>query len=80
MLSCLQCRLFSTIVLVSIKVAQQSVHLTCGSLRGLQAFFWLRVFPTSQATTTPAHKQVTQTVGCFLQNEDKTTFINIFSE
>ena len=42
--------------------AQQSVHLTCGSLRVLQAFFWLRAFSTSQALSTPAHKQVMQTV------------------
>jgi DNA-directed RNA polymerase subunit RPC12/RpoP len=39
------------------------VHLTCGILRDLQAFFWLRVFPAPQALSTPAHTQVTQTVG-----------------
>ena len=38
------------------------MHLTCGSLRDLQAFFWLRVFPTSQALSTPTHTQVTQAV------------------
>ena len=27
------------------KAPQQSVHLTCGILRDLGAFFWLRVFP-----------------------------------
>ena len=30
--------------LKSRKRTQQSVHLTCGILRGLQAFFWLRAF------------------------------------
>jgi hypothetical protein len=39
------------------------VHLTCGILRLFRVFFWLRVFPTSQALSTPAHTQVTQTVG-----------------
>jgi hypothetical protein len=43
--------------------AQQSVHPTCGSLRDLQAFFWLWVFSTSQTLSTPAHTRVTQTVG-----------------
>ena len=38
------------------------MHLTCGSLRHFQAFFWLRVFPASQAVSTLAHTQVTQTV------------------
>ena len=42
--------------------AQQSVHPTSGILRGLQAFFWLRVFSTSQAFFSPAHLRVTQTV------------------
>ena len=49
--------------LAQINVAQHRVHLTCGSLRGLGAFFWLRVFSTSQSLSTPAHTQVTQTVG-----------------
>ena len=44
------------------RAAQQSVHLTCGSLRDLRAFFWLRAFSCSQAFSQPAHKQVTQTV------------------
>ena len=35
---------------------------TGGSLRILQAFFWLRVFSTSQAESTPAHPPLTQTV------------------
>jgi len=39
---------FSAMSLAFIKVAQQSVHPTLGSLRDLQAFFWLRVFSTSQ--------------------------------
>jgi len=43
--------------------AQQSVQLTCGSLRGLEAFFWLWVFSTSQTLSTPAHTPLTQTVG-----------------
>jgi hypothetical protein len=38
------------------------MYLTCGSLRGLQAFFWLRVFSTSQTLSTPAHMQITQIV------------------
>ena len=45
------------------KACQQSVQLTCGSLRDLQAFFWLRVFSTSHAESTPAHPPLTQTVG-----------------
>jgi len=39
------------------------VHPTCGILRDLQAFFWLRVFSTSQAFSQSAHTRVTQTVG-----------------
>ena len=38
------------------------MHPTCGSLRDLQAFFWLWDFPTSQILSTPAHTRVTQTV------------------
>ena len=56
---------------------QQSVHLTCGSLRGLQAFFWLRAFSCSQTESTPAHKQVTQTVGWLVMeipNQYKNSF------
>ena len=45
------------------KASQQSVHLTCGILRHFQAFFSLRVFSCSQTESTPAHTQVTQTVG-----------------
>jgi len=48
---------------VLLKASQQSVHPTCGILRDLQAFFWLQVFSTSQALSTPAHTRVTQTVG-----------------
>jgi hypothetical protein len=43
--------------------SQQSVHLTCGILRHFQAFFYLRVFFCSRTESTPAHTQVTQTVG-----------------
>ena len=39
------------------------MHPTCGILRDLGAFFWLRVFPTSQTLSTPTHTRVTQTVG-----------------
>jgi len=45
------------------KSAQQSVHWTLGILRDFQAFFWLRVFSTSQTLSTPAPVPVTQTVG-----------------
>ena len=45
------------------KASQQSVHPTCGILRHFQAFFWLWVFSTSQALSTPAHTRVTQAVG-----------------
>jgi hypothetical protein len=38
------------------------VQRTVGILRDLQAFFWLRAFSTSQALSTPAHTQVTQTL------------------
>jgi len=48
--------------LAQIGFAQQSVHPTCGILRDLQAFFWLRAFSTSQTLSTPAHTRVTQTV------------------
>ena len=34
--------------------AQHSVQRTAGSLRGLQAVFWLWAFFTSQAFSTPA--------------------------
>jgi len=60
--ACWRWFLFSAVVLVSGQATQQSVHLTCGSLRDLQAFFWLRVFSTSQTLSTPAHLRVTQTV------------------
>jgi len=55
-ISCFSQRVFST------KNAQQSVHPTLGILRDLQAFFWLRVFSTSQTLSTPAPARVTQTV------------------
>ena len=41
------------------RATEHSVHPTCGSLRDLQAFFWLRVFPASKQSphppTTNAH-------------------------
>jgi hypothetical protein len=43
--------------------AQQSVQRICGTLRLREAFFWLQVFPTSQAFFSPAHKPLTQTDG-----------------
>jgi len=43
------------------KASQHSVHPTCGILRDLQAFFWLRAFSTSQALSTPTHTQVSPT-------------------
>ncbi len=52
------------------KTAQQSVHPTCGSLRGLGAVFWLRVFPTLRASPRSAHTRVTQTVGQALAKEN----------
>jgi hypothetical protein len=39
------------------------VHPTCGSLRDLGAFFWLRVFPAPKQSPRSAHTRVTQTVG-----------------
>jgi hypothetical protein len=54
--------------------AQQSVQLTCGSLRGLGAFFWLWVFPTSQTESTPTHTQLTQTVRQPVENQKQ--FLN----
>jgi len=55
--------LHQDILFVRINHAQHSVHPTSGSLRGLGAFFWLRVFSTSQTLSTPAHLRVTQSVG-----------------
>jgi hypothetical protein len=45
---------FSWARLVFIGFAQHSVQRTAGSLRDLQAFFWLWVFSTSQAFFYPA--------------------------
>jgi DNA-binding transcriptional regulator YhcF (GntR family) len=39
------------------------VHPTLGSLARFQAFFYASAFSCSQAESTPAHPQVTQTVG-----------------
>jgi len=38
------------------------VHRTGGICPDLQAFFWLRAFPTSQTFSTPAPPSLTQTV------------------
>jgi hypothetical protein len=73
MLLCLQCRLFSVSESGTTKNAQQSVHPTCGSLRGLEAFFWLRAFSTSQTLSTLAHTRVTQTVDTPLAQQGKKT-------
>ena len=35
------------------KAAEHRVHLTCGSLRDLGAFFWLRVFPAPKHCPRP---------------------------
>jgi len=52
-----------------VKTAQHRVHWTLGILPHFGAFFWLQVFSTSQAETTPASAPVTQTVRRFnLQN------------
>jgi hypothetical protein len=64
--ACWRWFLFSAVVLVSGQATQQSMHPTCGSLRDLQAFFWLWVFSTSQSESTPTHTRVTQTVSPFL--------------
>jgi hypothetical protein len=57
---------FSTIVLVSVKVAQQSVHLTLGILRQSQAVFYALSFFWLDGFAVPAPAQVTQTVGLLL--------------
>jgi len=44
------------------KKAQQSVQWICGSLRGLQAFFWLRFFSAPEQSPRPPQRPVTQTV------------------
>ena len=46
--------------------AQQSVHLTLGSLRKSQAVFYALAFFQLDGFAVPAHTQVTQTVGLFL--------------
>ena len=57
--------LFSTFALVSIKVAQQSVHPTLGILARFQAFFYAPAFSQSDGVPPPAPARVTQTVGRF---------------
>jgi len=59
---------------VQIKTAQQSVQLTCGILRVLQAFFPASGFFCSQALSTPAHTQLTPTVGCYAVDRAKHEF------
>jgi|GEM_PF-7117438 len=44
---------FQPASLAQVKNAQQSVQRICGSLRGLQAFFWLRVFPAPKQNPRP---------------------------
>jgi hypothetical protein len=44
------------------RTAQKTVQLACGILRVFQAVFWFWTFFTSQTLSTPAHKQLTQTV------------------
>ena len=55
-------------VLVSKQVAQQSVHLTLGILRTLQAVFYAVTFFWLDGFAVPAPAQVTQTVGRTLYN------------
>ena len=45
------------------KAAQQSVHLTGGILRHFRAFSTPKQNPALKVLSTPAHPQVTQTVG-----------------
>jgi len=45
------------------KASQQSVHLTGGILRHFQAFSTPKQNPALGVLSTPAHPQVTQTVG-----------------
>jgi len=53
---------FSTIVLVSQQVAQQSVHPTLGIRRHFQAFSYASAFSQSDGVPPPAPARVTQTV------------------
>jgi hypothetical protein len=50
-------------ILGSVKCAQQSVHLTLGSLRKSQAVFYAFSFSLLDGFAVPAPAQVTQTVG-----------------
>jgi hypothetical protein len=50
-------------VLENQKASQQSMHLTSGILRHFQAVSAFPTFFRAQAESTPAHPQVTQTVG-----------------
>ena len=46
-----------------VNAAQQSVHLTGGILRHFRAFSTPKQNPALEVLSTPAHPQVTQTVG-----------------
>jgi len=55
---------------VSLQVhAQHSVQRIFGSLRLREAFFWLRVFSTSQTESQPAQNPLTPTVGRLAQKQ-----------
>jgi len=51
--------------------AEQSVHLTGGILRHFRAFSTPKQNPTLEVLSTPAHPQVTQTVGTPLAQQGK---------
>jgi len=53
------------------KAFQHSVHPTGGSLRVLQAFFWLQVGSGKAARSHPAHQRVTQAVRCFAEKQNQ---------
>ena len=52
------------------KTAQQSVQRIFGSLRDLQAFFWLQVFSTSQTESQPTQNPLTPAVGWLIPNRE----------
>ena len=51
------------------QTAQQSVHLTGGILRHFRAFSTPKQNPALKVLSTPAHPQVTQTVGWLRVNQ-----------
>jgi len=53
------------------KPAQQSVHLTLGSLRKSQAVFYALAFFQSDGFAVPAPARVTQTVRCFAEKQNQ---------